>query len=113
MFPCEGDQYFTHTENCNTWDKYNCPSKCDLGYSCMEFAACEDISTEEDPVVHCVCQLGKIFDETGTTCVDPPPPTPTERYIILHLRLERDHIFICKNQLQTYSNYGRSCQGGD
>ena len=80
LFPCEGDQYFTHTENCNTWDKYNCPSKCDLGYSCMEFAACEDISTEEDPVVHCVCQLGKIFNEDGTICVDPPPPTPTERY---------------------------------
>ena len=26
----------------------------------MEFAACEDISTEEDPIVHCVCQMGKV-----------------------------------------------------
>ena len=32
LFPCEDDQYFTHTEKCNTWDKYNCPSKCDLGW---------------------------------------------------------------------------------
>ena len=69
LFPCEGEEYFTHTENCNTWDKYNCPSKCELGYSCMEFAACEDISTEEDPVVHCVCQLGKVRDNQFCTLV--------------------------------------------
>ena len=31
LFECEGDQYFTHTEKCNTWikDLDQCPSPCE------------------------------------------------------------------------------------
>ena len=51
-------------------------------YECPEFAACKDRSTDEDPIVECVCQMGKIWlDSSNTTCVDPPPPTPTPRPI--------------------------------
>ena len=47
----------------------------------MDFGKCEDISNDEDPAVECVCQLGKIFNDDRTECVDPPPPTPSERPI--------------------------------
>ena len=41
-------------------------------YECMEFGACVDKSTPEDPIAECECQMGKVFDkETGTVCVDP------------------------------------------
>ena len=49
----------------------------------MEFGACVDKSTAEDPIAECECQMGKVFDkETGTICVDPiitttPRPIPT------------------------------------
>jgi len=79
LFECEGEQYFTHTEKCNTWikDLDQCPSPC-LGYECMEFGACVDKSTAEDPIAVCECQMGKVFDEeTGTVCVDPIPTTTT------------------------------------
>jgi len=82
LFECKGEDFFTHIEKCNTWDKNNCPSLCDTGYECPEFAACKDRSTDEDPIVECVCQMGKIWlDSSNTTCVDPPPPTPTPRPI--------------------------------
>jgi len=79
LFECEGEQYFTHTEKCNTWikDLEQCPSPC-LGYECMEFGACVDKSTTEDPIAECECQMGKVFDEeTGTVCVDPIITTTT------------------------------------
>ena len=41
-------------------DLYTVTNRLHCSYSCMEFAACEDISTEEDPIVHCVCQMGKV-----------------------------------------------------
>ncbi|XP_023330599.1 adhesion G-protein coupled receptor D1 isoform X2 [Eurytemora carolleeae] len=77
---CEGDQYFTHTKNCNSWNKKTCPSPCE-GYECMDFGACKDVSTDEDPAAVCECQMGKIFSDTGLECVDPPPATPTPRPI--------------------------------
>jgi len=80
LFKCEGDQYFTHTKNCNSWNKESCPSPCE-GYECMDFGACKDTSDDEDPSAECVCQMGKIFDDTGLECVDPPPTTPTPRPI--------------------------------
>ena len=44
----------------------------------MEFGACVDKSTAEDPIAECECQMGKVFDEeTGTVCVDPIPTTTT------------------------------------
>eukprot|EP00090_Calanus_glacialis_P040812 TRINITY_DN7141_c0_g1_i1.p1 TRINITY_DN7141_c0_g1~~TRINITY_DN7141_c0_g1_i1.p1 ORF type:complete len:514 (-),score=67.49 TRINITY_DN7141_c0_g1_i1:139-1680(-) len=82
LFECEGEQYFTHTENCNSWvkDPALCASPCE-GYECMDFGACVDVSTEEDPVAVCECQMGKIFDDSGLECVDPPATTPTPRPI--------------------------------
>ena len=47
----------------------------------MDFGACVDVSTEEDPIAVCECQMGKIFDDSGLECVDPPPTTPTPRPI--------------------------------
>ena len=47
----------------------------------MDFGKCEDVSSDDDPATECVCQLGKIFNEDRTECVDPPPPTPSERPI--------------------------------
>ena len=44
----------------------------------MEFGACVDKSTAEDPIAECECRMGKVFDEeTGTVCVDPIPTTTT------------------------------------
>jgi len=80
LFKCEDEQYFTHTKNCNSWNQETCPSPCE-GYECMEFAACKDESTDEDPVAVCECQMGKIFTEDGLECEDPPPPTPSPRPI--------------------------------
>lgn len=53
----------------------------DFSYECMDFGKCEDVSSDDDPATECVCQLGKIFNEDRTECVDPPPPTPSERPI--------------------------------
>ena len=97
LFKCTGDDYFTHTEKCNTWDKDKCPSACEgqvvacgnfqpnvmfvYSYECMEFAACIDESDAYDPIRRCECQMGKIFDDSGEVCVDPPPPSSTPRPI--------------------------------
>ena len=35
----------------------------------MEFANCVDISTDEDPQVECICQLGRIKDQSGTDTI--------------------------------------------
>lgn len=80
LFECEGDKYFTHTENCNSWVKATCPSPCE-GYECMDFGACVDVSDELDPRAQCECQMGRIFEETGTECIEPPATTPTPRPI--------------------------------
>jgi len=80
LFECEGDQYFTHTENCNSWRIETCPSPCE-GYECMDFGACVDVSNEEDPMAICECQMGRIFDKDGLTCIEPPATTPTPRPI--------------------------------
>ena len=50
-------------------------------YECMEFAACIDESDAYDPIRRCECQMGKIFDDSGEVCVDPPPPSSTPRPI--------------------------------
>ena len=50
-------------------------------YECMEFAACIDESDDFDPIRRCECQMGKIFDDSGEVCVDPPPPSSTPRPI--------------------------------
>ena len=47
----------------------------------MDFGACSDVSTDEDPIAVCECQMGKIFDDAGLECVDPPATTPTPRPI--------------------------------
>jgi len=74
------DQAFEHIEECNTWDKETCTSPC-IGYNCMEFANCVDVSDEVDPRTECVCQLGRIMNNEETECIVPPPTTPTKRPI--------------------------------
>lgn len=80
LFDCENDDYFTHTEHCNSWNKSTCPSPCE-GYECMDFGACKDISNNTDPGAECTCQMGRIFSEDGLTCVEPPPTAPPTRPI--------------------------------
>jgi hypothetical protein len=69
--------YFPTSKKCHTYivfflttikSMYSTPfsssfSPC-LGYQCMEFANCADISNEADPQVECLCQLGRIKDAT-------------------------------------------------
>ena len=52
-----------------------------VGYNCMEFASCADVSTNEDPLTECVCQLGRVKSGDGQECIIPPPTTPTPRPI--------------------------------
>ena len=52
-----------------------------IGYNCMEFASCSDVSTDQDPMTECVCQLGRVKSGDGQECVIPPPSTPTPRPI--------------------------------
>ena len=52
-----------------------------IGYNCMEFASCSDVSTDQDPITECVCQLGRVKSGDGQECVIPPPSTPTPRPI--------------------------------
>jgi len=73
-------QSFEHIEECNTWDKMNCSNPC-IGYKCMEFANCVDISDEYDPKTQCVCQLGRIMSDDEELCIIPPKTTPTPRPI--------------------------------
>ena len=43
-----------------------------VGYKCMDFAACVDKSTENDPWTTCECQLGRIMNEAEdevTSCL--------------------------------------------
>ena len=47
----------------------------------MEFAACVDISTDEDPQTVCTCRFGRIKSEDGQQCLVPPPTSPTPRPI--------------------------------
>ena len=64
--------FFTHTEDCNAWDKTTCPSPCE-GYSCAAaFAKCVDISDEVDAKVECVCPAGRIMNDAGDECVIGP-----------------------------------------
>jgi len=74
------EQDFEHKAACNTWSRENCPSPC-IGYNCMEFAACVDVSTDQDPQQECACQLGRMMSPDGSECVIPPPTTPTPRPI--------------------------------
>ena len=47
-------------------------------YECMDNAKCEDRSDDEDPRTECVCQMGMVFDATGSMCepATEAPPTP-------------------------------------
>ena len=83
MKPCSEkfpDHDFEKIEHCNTWDKAACPSPCD-GFECMEFGACIDESTDEDPIAVCKCQMGRVINEDTATCEIPLPVPPTQRPI--------------------------------
>ena len=34
-----------------------------MNYNCMEFAACVDLSTNEDPITECQCQMGRMMND--------------------------------------------------
>ena len=62
---------------------YLCKNDCSPceGHECMEFASCVDVSSEEDPIPRCDCQLGRVKDSSGARCRRPDPTTPTPRPI--------------------------------
>lgn len=74
---------------CNTWRYYpeypelwnhtNCPDPC-LTHQCPKFAKClTDRSTPEDAVIECICQMGTVMKADNSSCIVPPPTTPTPR----------------------------------
>lgn len=74
---------------CNTWYYYpefpwlwnhtNCPDPC-LTYQCPKFAKCiTSRSTKEDKVIECECQMGTVMKADNSSCIVPPPTTPTPR----------------------------------
>ncbi|XP_063598335.1 adhesion G-protein coupled receptor D1-like [Penaeus indicus] len=77
---CEGDQSKVESEKCNTWNKTACPSPCEE-MSCPEYGVCKDNSTELDPIAFCVCTMGYQMNSDKTSCIRPPPTTPTPRPI--------------------------------
>lgn len=88
------DFNLTNPENatkreCNTWKYYpnypdlwnhtNCPDPC-LTYKCPKYAKCDTtLSTEDDPVIQCICQMGTVMKSDNSSCIVPPPTTPTPR----------------------------------
>ncbi len=79
------------SSKCNTWRYYpdlpylwnhtNCPDPC-LTYKCPQFAKCDTLlSTEEDPHIRCTCQMGTVMKSDNSSCIVPPPTTPTPRPI--------------------------------
>ena len=72
-------QYSEETRECNTWDPNGvCPSPCER-VKCPAFAKCHDISNETDPLYECVCQLGTVKKEDGSSCIRPTPRPVTRR----------------------------------
>ncbi|CAB4070426.1 unnamed protein product [Lepeophtheirus salmonis] len=70
---CHSHQYNEIVEECDSWDISSCPSPC-LKHTCPEFAVCVDNSTQENRAkVYCVCQLGTVMKDDGTSCIDPSP----------------------------------------
>jgi len=77
--------------DCNTWKYYpqypylwnhtNCPDPC-MVYKCPKFALCDTLrSTSTDMHIRCTCQLGTIMKADNSSCIVPPPTTPTPRPI--------------------------------
>jgi len=78
--------------DCNTWKYYgpeqpdlwnhtNCPDPCSI-YKCPKFSKCDTkLSTTEDPVLRCTCQMGTVMKSDNSSCIVPPPTTPTPRPI--------------------------------
>lgn len=77
---CVSNQFNETFEPCNSWNRETCPNPCQF-VSCPPFAKCRDLSTDEDPITECECQLGTIMTEDKNACVAPPPTTPTPRPI--------------------------------
>ena len=47
---------------------------------CPKFAKClTDRSTPEDAVIECICQMGTVMKADNSSCIVPPPTTPTPR----------------------------------
>jgi len=77
--------------DCNTWKYYpdypdlwnhtNCPDPC-LTYKCPKYAKCDtSLSTVDYPVIQCICQMGTVMKADNSSCIVPPPTTPTPRPI--------------------------------
>ena len=90
--PDEWDEEKNQTiRHCNTWKYYpehpylwnhtNCPDPC-LYYKCPKYAKCDTLlSTTEDMVIRCTCQMGTVMKSDNSSCIVPPPTTPTPRPI--------------------------------
>jgi hypothetical protein len=48
---------------------------------CPDYAVCQQIPDEYEPLYECICTLGYIMNEVGDACIKPPPPVPTPRPI--------------------------------
>ncbi|XP_068212021.1 adhesion G-protein coupled receptor D1-like [Palaemon carinicauda] len=70
----------TQQEPCNDWNKTACPSPCD-DMTCPQFGVCKDESTEKEPIAYCICTMGYEMNPDKSSCIRPPPTTPTPRPI--------------------------------
>jgi len=79
--PCNTWRYYGEFGMPDLWNHTNCPDPC-LTYSCPKFAKCTtDLSTTEDMVLDCRCQMGMVMKADNSSCIVPPPTTPTPRPI--------------------------------
>ncbi|XP_064091051.1 adhesion G-protein coupled receptor D1-like [Macrobrachium nipponense] len=77
---CNGTMAKSQSEPCNDWNKTACPSPCE-DMTCPQFGVCQDKSTVQEPIAICVCTMGYEMNPDKTSCIRPPPTTPTPRPI--------------------------------
>ena len=65
---CSDNQKAIEQDECNTWDKENCPDQC-IGVRCPAYAKCIDTSTNKAPSAECVCQMGTIMKDDKSACI--------------------------------------------
>jgi len=79
--PCNTWRYYGPDGYPDLWNHTNCPDPC-LTFSCPKYAKClTSSSSKEDMILECSCQMGMVMKDDNSSCMVPPPTTPTPRPI--------------------------------